>query len=122
MKSIKQKYYDIFESTELLFYFLKEDQSKLSFEIPDTIFYKGGFPDVWYYMENGKIKSSQSFKEINLNYISTKCIETNSKQSIVSGVFFIEQSNKIVKNESSNVMEHSKCYIYINISSTKYYY
>ena len=51
-------------------------------------------------MENNKIKSSQSFKEINLNYISTKCIETNSKLSIVSGVFFIEQSNKITKRAS----------------------
>lgn len=118
MKSIKKNYYCIFEATEMIFSHLKETNGTLGFEVPDTLFYKGGFPDCWYYTENERLKASASFKDIDTNHISSKCIKANSKMSIVAGVFFVQEDVQISKAERIKggkipELTHSKQILYI---------
>lgn len=109
MKNLKQKYYCVFEATESVFQVLKDYQNTLTFEVPDTVFYKGGFPDSWYFAEGNKLKTTENFKDIDLNYISTRCIKLNSKYSIVTGYFLKEEYSNVVKKDKE--ITHSRLLI-----------
>lgn len=122
---IKSKYYDIIDLTKQILLLINQNNYTIkNFEIIDSVFFKGGIPETYFFNEYNKI--CVTTKDIDIDSIVSKLIKDNSKLSKVCGVIFKEESSKFLskdKNNSSN--KRSKDYFIIcNLNcnkSTKYF-
>lgn len=98
MKTLKSNYTCAIDSTETVLYMLKSYNNYSPFYVPDTLIYKAGLPDSWFFTEDKRINQINPIKDEDLNKIIKKCVSKNIHYSKVCGLFIKEESVSISNN------------------------